>query len=335
MRRREFITLLGGAAAAWPLAARAQQPAMPVIGFLRNTPSAPFVHIVTAFRRGLNEVGFVEGQNVAIEQRWAEGQDDRLPALVAELVRQKAAVIVANNPGALAAKAAATTIPIVFATGSDPVRDGLVASLNRPGGNVTGVVFITSVLGAKRLELLRQLVPKATTIAMLVRPDTTETEAERIDVQNAAQALGQELVLFDVTSGRDIEAAFATFVERRPGGLLVGTGPFLTSNRERVVALAARHGVPAIYPLREYASAGGVMSYGVGQDREEANRLQQVKWELTSRIRDESNVPNAFHFSGRSPLSRGSGPTVPDEVLTTTGLGGSAHQMSASVFHPS
>jgi ABC-type uncharacterized transport system substrate-binding protein len=171
-------------------------------------------------------------------------------------------VIVANNPGALAAKAAATTIPIVFATGSDPVRDGLVASLNRPGGNVTGVVFITSVLGAKRLELLRQLVPKATTIAMLVRPDTTETEAERIDVQNAAQALGQELVLFDVTSGRDIEAPFATFVERRPGGLLVGTGPFLTSNRERVVALAAPHGVPAIYPLREYASAGGVMSYG-------------------------------------------------------------------------
>jgi putative tryptophan/tyrosine transport system substrate-binding protein len=260
MRRREFIALLGGAAA-WPLVARAQQPAMSVIGFLRNTPSAPFAHIVTAFRRGLSEVGFVEGQNVAIEQRWAEGQDDRLPALVADLVRQKAAVIVANNPGALAAKAAATTIPIVFATGSDPVRDGLVASLNRPGGNVTGVVFITSVLGAKQLELLRQLVPKATTIAMLVRPDTTETEAERIDVQNAAQALGQELVVFDVTSGRDIEAAFATFVERRAGGLLVGTGPFLTSNRERVVALAAHH-IPAIYPLREYVSAGGVMSYG-------------------------------------------------------------------------
>ena len=262
MRRRDFITLLGGAAAAWPLTARAQQPAMPVIGFLRNTPSAPFAHIVTAFRRGLNEVGFVEGDNVAIEQRWAEGQDDRLPALVADLVRRKVAVIVANNPGAFAAKAAATTIPIVFATGSDPVRDGLVASLNRPGGNVTGVVFITSVLGAKRLELLRQLVPKATTIGMLVRPNTIETEAERIDVQNAAQALGQELVVFDVTSGRDIEAAFATFVERRAGGLLVGTGPFLTSNRERVVALAARHGVPTIYPLREFASAGGVISYG-------------------------------------------------------------------------
>ena len=261
MERRKFITLLGGATA-WPLAARAQQPATPVIGFLRNTPSAPFVHIVTAFRRGLNEVGFVEGQNVAIEQRWAEGQDDRLPALVADLVRRRAAVIVANNPGAQAAKAAATTIPVVFVTGSDPVRDGLVASLNRPGDNFTGVVFIASVLGAKRLDLLRQLVPKATTIAMLVRPNTTETEAERIDVQNAAQALGQELVIFDVTSGRDLEAAFATFVERRAGGLLVGTGPFMTSSRDRVVALAARHGVPAIYPLREFASAGGVMSYG-------------------------------------------------------------------------
>jgi putative tryptophan/tyrosine transport system substrate-binding protein len=262
LRRREFITLLCGAAAAWPLAARAQQPATPVIGFLRDTPSAPFVHIVTAFRRGLNEVGFVEGQNVAIEQRWAEGQDDRLPALVADLVRRRAAVIVANNPGAQAAKAAATTIPVVFVTGSDPVRDGLVTSLNRPGDNFTGVVFIASVLGAKRLDLLRQLVPKATTIAMLVRPNTTETEAERIDVQNAAQVLGQELVIFDVTSERDVEAAFATFVERRAGGLLVGTGPFMTSSRDRVVALAARHGVPAIYPLREFASAGGVMSYG-------------------------------------------------------------------------
>ena len=177
MKRRQFIAGIG-AATAWPLAARAQQPAMPVIGFLRNTPSAPFVHIVTAFRRGLNEVGFVEGQNVAIEQRWAEGQDDRLPALVADLVRRRAAVIVANNPGAQAAKAAATTIPVVFVTGSDPVRDGLVTSLNRPGDNFTGVVFIASVLGAKRLDLLRQLVPKATTIAMLVRPNTIETEAE-------------------------------------------------------------------------------------------------------------------------------------------------------------
>ena len=261
IRRREFITLLGGAAAVWPLAAGAQQPAMPVIGLVRNTPSAPFAHLVMALRRGLGEMGFVEGQNVAIEQRWTE-RDDRLTALVADLVRRKAAVIVANGPAALAAKAAATAIPIVFATGSDPVSEGLVASLNRPGGNITGVVFILSVLGAKRLELLRQLLPKATTIAMLVNPNTTETEEERADVRNAAQALGQQLIVSDVTSVHDIEAAFTTFVQGGADGLFVGTGPFLTSNREQVVALAARHGIPAIYPLREYVSTGGLISYG-------------------------------------------------------------------------
>jgi ABC-type uncharacterized transport system substrate-binding protein len=261
MKRREFITLIGGAMTAWPLAARAQQAQMPVIGLVRNTPSAPFAHLVMALRRGLDEMGFVEGQNVAIEQRWAE-QDDRLPALVVDLVRRKAAVIVANGPAALAAKAAATTIPVVFATGSDPVSDGLVASLNRPGGNITGVVFILSVLGAKRLELLCQLLPKATTIAMLVNPNTRETEEERADVRNAAQALGQQLIVSDVISVHDIEAAFTTFVQRGADGLFVGTGPFLTSNREQVVALAARHGIPAIYPLREYVSTGGLISYG-------------------------------------------------------------------------
>jgi putative tryptophan/tyrosine transport system substrate-binding protein len=260
--RREFMTLLGGTAAVWPIAASAQQPTMPVVGLLRNTPSGPFAHIVLALRRGLNEVGFFEGQNVTIEQRWADGHDDRLPALVADLVRQKATVIVANNPSALAAKDATTTLPIVFVTGNDPISEGLVASLNRPAGNVTGVVFITSVLGAKRLELLRQLVPKAATIALLVNPNTTETESERTDVQNAAQALGQQLIVFDVTSGRDIEAAFTAFVQRGVGGLLVGTGPFLTSNREQIVTQAALHGVPTMYALRESVSAGGLMSYG-------------------------------------------------------------------------
>jgi ABC-type uncharacterized transport system substrate-binding protein len=262
MIRRQFITLLGGAAAAWPLTARAQQPKMPVVGLLRNTPSGPFAHIVLALRRGLNEVGFFEGQNVTIEQRWADGHDDRLPALVADLVRQKATVIVANNPSALAAKDATTTLPIVFVTGNDPISEGLVASLNRPAGNVTGVVFIASVLGAKRLELLRQLVPKAATIALLVNPNTTETEAERTDVQNAAQAIGQQLIVFDVMSGRDIETAFTAFVQRGVGGLLVGTGPFLTSNREQIVTQAALHGVPTMYALRESVSAGGLMSYG-------------------------------------------------------------------------
>src|SRR6266851_5421668 len=198
--RREFITLLGGAAAAhslfWPLAARAQQPAMPVIGFLR---SAPFdnsaTHLVTAFRQGLKDAGFVEGQNVAVEYSSAENHLDRLPALAAELIRRPVAVIVGNNISALAAKAATTTVPIVFADGGDPVRDGLVASLNRPGGNVTGVVFFAGVLGEKRLDLLRQLVPKATTIAMLVYPNTADTEAERRDVQAAALAIGRQLII--------------------------------------------------------------------------------------------------------------------------------------------
>src|SRR5215510_13175033 len=202
MKRREFITLLGGATAAWPLAARAQQP-MAVVGFLRNTPSAGFDHLVAAFRQGLSETDFVDGRNVAIQQRWAEGRDDRLPALVADLISLKAAVIVANTVGALAAKTEATNTPVVFTTGSDPVRDGLVASFNRPGGNVTGVVFISGALGTKRLELLRQLAPKATTIAMLVGPSQPETVAEQTDVQKAAQAFGQQVVVAEATSGGD------------------------------------------------------------------------------------------------------------------------------------
>jgi putative tryptophan/tyrosine transport system substrate-binding protein len=261
MKRRDFIAGLAGGAA-WPLAARAQQIAMPVVGFLRTTPSAPFAHLVTAFRRGLSDIGFVGGQNVVVEQRWTEGEDSQLPSLVTDLVRRKATVIVTNQPGALAAKAVGTTIPIVFASGTDPVSDGLVASLNRPGGNLTGVVFITSALGAKRLEILRQLVPNATMIAMLANPISPETEAERRDVERPAKGFGHLLVVYDVFSARDIEAAFATLVLRRAGGLLVGTGPFLTSQREQIVELAARHSVPAIHPLREFISMGGLMSYG-------------------------------------------------------------------------
>jgi putative ABC transport system substrate-binding protein len=262
MRRREFITLLGGTAAAWPFAARAQQPTMPVVGFLRSATLADVPHWVAAFRQGLKEAGFVEGQNVAIEFRSADNQLDRLPALVADLIRQPVAVIVGNTDAALAAKAATTTVPIVFASGSDPVRDGLVASLNRPGGNVTGLVYFSAVLGAKRLELLRQLVPGATTIAVLVNPNTPLTEAERKDVQAAAQAIGQQLIIIDISSDRDIETAFAAFVQRGAGALLVGTGGFLNSNRKRIAAVANRHALPASYSQREGVVAGGLMSYG-------------------------------------------------------------------------
>jgi putative ABC transport system substrate-binding protein len=261
MRRRDFITLLGSAAA-WPLGAHAQQPATPVIGFLRSTSLAPFQNLVTAFGQGLKEAGFVEGKNVAIEYRYADNQIDRLPVLVAELIRRPVAVIVGNSPSAAAAKAATTTIPIVFADGADPVSDGLVANFNRPGGNVTGVVFFDVQVGAKRLELLRQLVPNATTIGVLVNPDYPAAAAERTDLQAAAIALGQQLIILDVSSDRDVETAFATFVQRGAGALLVGGSAFLTSNRERLVALAARHGLPASHSQREFAVAGGLMSYG-------------------------------------------------------------------------
>jgi putative tryptophan/tyrosine transport system substrate-binding protein len=260
--RRQFISALGGGACAWPLTARAQQSTMPVVGFLRSTSAADSTQFVAAFRQGLREAGFVESQNVVIEYRWAENQLDRLPALVADLVHLPVAVIVANAPAARVAKDTTTTVPIVFVTGADPVKDALVSSLNRPGGNVTGVTFLAGQLGAKRLELLRQLVPKVTTIGVLVNPSSPETEVERRDLQDAAQAIGQQLIILDVSTDRDIETAFATFVQRGASALLVGSGPFLTSHREQLVALAAHHSLPASYDLREFVVAGGLMSYG-------------------------------------------------------------------------
>jgi putative tryptophan/tyrosine transport system substrate-binding protein len=262
VRRRDFIKVIAGSMGAWPLVLRAQQSALPRVGFLRSSTFADVSHWVDAFRQGLKEAGFVEGQNVAIEFRSADNQPDRLPALVADLIREQVAVIVGNNDSALAAKAATRTIPIVFAAGSDPVRDGLVASLNRPGGNVTGVSFFSGVVGTKRLELLREFVPRATIIAMLVNPNTAVTEAERKEVRGAAQKIGQQLVIFDVSSERDIETAFATFDQRGAGALLVGTGGFLNSKRERIVALADRYKLPASYSQREGVVAGGLMSYG-------------------------------------------------------------------------
>jgi putative ABC transport system substrate-binding protein len=259
--RRQFISALGGATVAWPIATHAQQAALPVVGFLRSTSLADATNLVTAFRQGLKEAGFVEGQNVAIEFRSAEDHPDRLPALAAELIGLPVAVIFANSNAVFAAKAATTTVPIVFTAGDDPVKYGLVANFNRPGGNLTGVNFFAGALGAKRLDLLRQFVPKATTIGMLVGLNSPDTESERRDVQAAAQAIGQQLVIVDVSSDRDIETAFTTLVQGGAGALFVGTGAFFFSKREQVVALAARHALPAIYSGRDFVVAGGLMSY--------------------------------------------------------------------------
>jgi putative ABC transport system substrate-binding protein len=261
MRRRDFIKGIAGSTTAWPLVARAQR-SPPIIGFLRSTSLADAAHLVTGFRNGLKEAGFVEGQNVVVEYRSANDQPDRLPSLAADLISGQVAVIVANTNAALAAKAETTTVPIVFVSGSDPVRDGFVASLNRPGGNVTGVTFLAGQLGAKRLELLRELVPTATTIAMLANPNSPETVVERQDVQAVARAISQQLIILDVNSDQETETAFATFVQRGAGALLCGAGAFFNSRRDRVVALAARYALPTIYVLREFVSAGGLMSYG-------------------------------------------------------------------------
>jgi putative tryptophan/tyrosine transport system substrate-binding protein len=260
MKRREFITLLGGAAA-WPLAARAQQPAMPVVGFLGSTPAGPYAAIVAAFRQGLKETGFVEGQNLAIEYRWADNQHDRLPALAADLVSRKVAVIVTSGsvPPALAAKAATSTIPIVFHTGLDPVAAGLVSSINRPGGNITGVTFLTEASTLKRLSLLRDLVP-ANVIGLLAnRPEATDSVTK--ELETVTRPLGLALHVVYAGSERELDDAFVTLAQRNIGALLVNTGPFFRTRTEQLVGLAARYAIPAIYPGRDYALAGGLMSY--------------------------------------------------------------------------
>jgi putative ABC transport system substrate-binding protein len=264
MKRREFITLLGGTAASWPLAARAQQPTMPVIGYLHSGSPNAFEHAVGAFREGLNETGYVESQNVTIEYRWAEGHVDRLPGLAADLVNRNVAVLVAQGGGtcAAAAKAATSTIPIVFSSGADPVALGLVTSLSRPGGNVTGLSILTAALGSKRLEILHQVLPTADVVAALINPNNAGIQAELKDLQDGAQALAMSAKIFNATSAGDIDAAFATIVQAGIRGLVVGADPFFLGQLHQLVALSARHRIPAIYEWRDYVEAGGLMSYG-------------------------------------------------------------------------
>ena len=263
MRRREFFTLVVGAAAGWPLAAGAQTPAMPVVGFLSSLTQAKTSHMVDAFRRGLGETGYVDGRNVAIDYRFADGQYDRLPALAGEMVRRPVALILAAAPpAALAAKVATTTIPIVFIVGLDPVGAGLVASFNRPGGNATGMVLISGPLGQKRLELVRDLVPKAAVVAMLANPLSPDAVPEIREVQAAAQANGVQLRMLNASTPGEIEAAFASFAGQRPDALLVGGDPFYMARREDIVRLVARSGLAAVYPFREFPEAGGLISYG-------------------------------------------------------------------------
>ncbi len=263
MRRREFITLFGGAAATWPLTARAQQPAMPVIGYLGPESPAVFASRVTAFRQGLGETGYAEGRNVAIEFRWAEGQHNRLPALAADLVGRQVAVIVAPGgaPGALAAKSATTTIPIVFEMGADPIAIGLVGNLNRPGGNLTGVSSLNVQVTPKRLEILHEAVPTAAEVAVLVNPTSPTADSQLRSLQAAARALGLQLHVLHASAERDFDTVFATLLQLRAGGLVVSSDGFFATHSEQLAALTIRHAVPAIHQSRDFTIAGGLMSY--------------------------------------------------------------------------
>jgi putative ABC transport system substrate-binding protein len=275
MRRREFISLIGGVAATWPLASRAQQPALPVVGFINPASANNYEPQLSAFLKGLSEAGYVDGRNVAIEYRWAEGQHDRLPAMAADLVRRQVTVIAATTtPAALAAKAATTTIPIVFTTIGDPVELHLVTSLNRPGGNVTGVTQLNVEVAPKRLELLHELVPTASVVALLVNPINPNAETNTKDLQAAARTLGLELHVLNASAERDFDAVFAKLIQLRAGGLVIGADSLFSSRSEQLAALALRHAVPAIYQDRDFAVAGGLLSYGT--DFRETYRLAGI-----------------------------------------------------------
>jgi ABC-type uncharacterized transport system substrate-binding protein len=264
MKRREFITLFGATALAWPLAARAQQPTMPVIGFLDSNSPDVHTNLLRSFRQGLNETGYVEGRNVAIEYRWSDGQYDRVPELAADLIRRQVTVIttIDGSASALAAKAATSTIPVIFRIGADPVALGLVASLNRPGGNVTGVTSLTVEVGAKRLELLHEVVPTATLLALLVNPTSPFAETLTRDLQTATRILGPRIHVVNASTDHDLSSAFANLVQLQVGGLVIGSDVFFNSRSKQLAALTIHHAIPAVYQYREFVAAGGLMSYG-------------------------------------------------------------------------
>jgi putative tryptophan/tyrosine transport system substrate-binding protein len=318
IRRREFITLLGGAAAAWPFAVRAQQPALPVIGFLSNISPDPIARPMAAFREALKEAGYIEPRNVAIEYRWAEGRNDRLPELARDLVQRQVAVIVATGGGnsALAAKAATINIPIVFSAATDPVQLGLVASLNRPGGNVTGVFILANDLEAKRLGLLHEMVPSGT-IAILVNPQAPGADAQLSELHSAARTLSRRTVLLKASSQQNLDTAFAALGDLGAKALLVAADPFFNSRREQLIALAARHAVPTIYEFRDFPAAGGLMSYGTNL----ADAYHQVGL-YTARILNGENPadlpvvqPTKFELVINLKTAKALGLDVPDRLL--------------------
>jgi putative ABC transport system substrate-binding protein len=319
MRRREFIALLGGAAAAWPLAARAQQQAVPVVGFLHPSSPEPFGHIINGFRRGLNDTGFVEGQSVAIEYRWARGEYDRLPAMAVDLVQRRVQVILAGGGevGALAAKAATSTIPILIITSSDPVKSGLVASFNHPGSNVTGLLTATSILEAKKFGLLCEMVPNARVVAMLINPNYPPHAADAAEVQSAAQSIGRQLVVLRADSPQAIDTVFATLAAQRADALLVGGDPFLVGRSQQLVALTTRHAIPAIFDFRESVLAGGLMSYGSNLP----NNYRQLGVYAGRILKGESAAdlpvmhPAIFDFAINLTTAKALGLSVPDKLL--------------------